>query len=59
MIEFADRVNQEDVRNFVTVFVAAKRTGGDSIIIIRNAVKDISEKLKWRKKYRHYWWQKN
>ena len=49
MIEFADRVNQEDVRNFVTVFVAAKRTGGDSITMIRNAVKDISEKIEVEK----------
>lgn len=49
MIEFADRVGQEDVRNFVTVFVAAKRTGGDSIIIIRNAVRDISEKIEVEK----------
>jgi tight adherence protein B len=47
--EFADRVNQEDVRNFVTVFAAAKRTGGDSITIIRNAVKDISEKIEVEK----------
>lgn len=45
MREFADRVNQEDADSFVTVFVTAKRTGGDSITIIRNAVHDISEKI--------------
>ncbi|CUX37110.1 type II secretion system F family protein [Clostridium sp. C105KSO13] len=49
MTEFADRVNQEDVRNFVTVFVAARHTGGDSITIIRNAVRDISDKIEVEK----------
>jgi len=43
--EFAERVNQEDVRNFVSVFSAAKRMGGDSITIIQNATKSISEKI--------------
>ena len=43
--EFADRVGQEDVSNFVSVFVAAKRAGGDSIEMIRNAVKQICEKI--------------
>jgi tight adherence protein B len=45
MMEFADRVIQEDVHHFVTVFVTAKRSGGDSITLIRNAVRDISEKI--------------
>ncbi len=45
MTEFADRVIQEDVLNFVTVFVTAKRSGGDSITLIRNAVRDISGKI--------------
>lgn len=49
MTGFADRVSQEDVHNFVTVFAAAKRAGGDSIAIIRNAVKDISEKIEVEK----------
>lgn len=43
--EFADRVEQEDVKDFVHVFSAAKRSGGDSITIIRNAVRVISEKI--------------
>lgn len=43
--EFAERVGQEDVENFVNVFSAAKRSGGDSISIIRNAVRVISEKI--------------
>ncbi|WP_122644593.1 type II secretion system F family protein [Luxibacter massiliensis] len=45
MGDFAERVEQEDVIGFTAVFTAAKRTGGDSIQIIRNAVKDISEKM--------------
>lgn len=43
--EFADRVRQEDVENFVTVFVSAKKSGGDSIGIIRRSVRTISEKI--------------
>ena len=42
---FAERTGQEDVRNFVNVFAAAKRSGGDSISIIRNAVRIISAKI--------------
>lgn len=43
--EFARRVEQEDVQNFVTVFVMAKRSGGDSISIIKNAIRNICEKI--------------
>lgn len=43
--EFAERTGQEDVEDFVTVFAVAKKNGGDSITIIRNAVKIISEKI--------------
>ncbi|MEG1956396.1 MAG: type II secretion system F family protein [Lachnospiraceae bacterium] len=43
--EFAKRVGQEDVRNFVTVFIVAKRAGGDSIAIIHRAVRIICEKI--------------
>lgn len=42
---FAERVRQEDAENFVTVFAAAKKSGGDSITIIRNAVRIISGKI--------------
>lgn len=49
MTEFAERMNQEDVTSFTTVFVTAKRTGGDSISIMRNAVRDISEKIEVEK----------
>ena len=43
--EFSSRMGQEDVENFVNVFVTAKKSGGDSISIIRNAVRVISEKM--------------
>ena len=42
---FAERVRQEDAENFVTVFAAAKKSGGDSITIIRNSVRIISGKI--------------
>lgn len=42
---FAERTGQEDVEDFVNVFAAAKKNGGDSILIIRNAVRIISEKI--------------
>lgn len=43
--EFALRVKTEDVRNFVIVFVAAKRSGGNMIAIIQNTVNQISDKI--------------
>ena len=43
--EFAARVGDEDVQIFVTVFNMAKRSGGDSLEIIRNVVRQMSEKL--------------
>lgn len=43
--EFVYRVDQEDVSNFVTVFMTAKRTGGDSIGIVKNTARDISDKI--------------
>ncbi|WP_346910152.1 type II secretion system F family protein [Faecalicatena orotica] len=49
MTEFAERVNQEDVTSFTTVFVTAKRTGGDSITIMRDTVRDISGKIEVEK----------
>lgn len=49
MWEFSQRIEQEDVHNFVIVFTAAKRTGGDSIAILRNAARDISEKIETEK----------
>lgn len=43
--EFTVRTEEEDVQLFVTVFSLAKRSGGDMIQIIRNAVNQISEKV--------------
>lgn len=43
--EMSGRIHQEDVENFVTVFATAKRTGGDSIAILRNTVKIIGDKI--------------
>lgn len=42
---FAKRVQQEDVENFVTVFATAKRIGGDSISILRDTVRMIAGKI--------------
>ena len=46
LTSFSKRVNQEDVNNFVTVFAAAKRTGGDSISILKETVRIIGGKIK-------------
>lgn len=43
--EFAARVALEDVKNFISVFTAAKRSGGDMIAIIQNTSAQISEKI--------------
>ena len=43
--EFAARTGDEDVETFVTVFSMAKRSGGDTLEIIRNAVRQMSEKI--------------
>lgn len=43
--DLADRVQDEDVETFVTVFAMAKRSGGDAIEIIRNAVRQMGEKI--------------
>lgn len=45
MEEFALRTGQEDVESFVNVFAASKKSGGDSISVIRNSVKIITEKM--------------
>lgn len=50
--EFAGRTGQEDVENFVNVFATAKKSGGDSIAIIRNAVQLISDRIDTEKEIR-------
>lgn len=43
-MEFAQRVDLTQVDSFVTVFVQAKRSGGDSIAILRKAVSHMRER---------------
>ena len=43
--EFAARTGDEDVQTFVTVFNMAKRSGGDTLEIIRNVVRQMGEKI--------------
>ena len=43
--EFASRTELTEVRSFVTVFTLSKRSGGDSIAIIRNAIRQISDRM--------------
>lgn len=43
--ELAARTADEDVQTFVTVFNMAKRSGGDTMEMIRNVVRQMSEKL--------------
>ena len=50
--QFARRVEQEDVEDFVNVFTAAKKSGGDSIAIVRNSVRLISGKIDTEKEIR-------
>ena len=42
--DFAARVALPEVDTFVTVFSLAKRSGGDSILIIKNAVRQLGDK---------------
>lgn len=43
--DFASRTKDEDVQTFVTVFNMAKRSGGDTLEIIRNVVRQMGEKI--------------
>ena len=43
--EFSQRTGEEDVQTFVTVFVMAKRSGGDMIAIIQDTVMQMSGKI--------------
>ena len=43
--EFAEQVPSEDVKSFVTVFITAKKSGGDMIGIIRNTTNQIGDKI--------------
>lgn len=50
--EFAAQVQQEDADNFSSVFTAAKRAGGDSIMILKNSVDMISGKIEVEREIR-------
>lgn len=52
LTEFSRRVGQEDVENFVTVFVMAKRAGGDSIAILKDTVKIIGVRIETEREIR-------
>ncbi len=41
---FADRVELAEVENFVTIFILSKRSGGNAVLIIKNAIRQISER---------------
>ena len=43
--EFAARTGDEDVQTFVTVFNMAKRSGGDTLEIIRSTVRQMGDKI--------------
>ena len=43
--EFSMRMEDEDVQTFVSAFAMAKRSGGDSMEIIRNVVRQMGEKI--------------
>ena len=45
MQEFAERTGEEDVHTFVTVFALAKRSGGDTLEMIRNVVRQMGDKI--------------
>lgn len=48
MEEWSGRVCQEDVRNFVNVFVMARKSGGNMLGIIKSTTDQIREKLEVR-----------
>lgn len=43
--DFARRVRQEDAEHFAEVFVIAKRTGGDSISVLKSSIRTIGDKI--------------
>lgn len=49
LAEFAGRVNQEDVRNFVTVIATVKKSGGNLAQVIRQTMAQIQQKAEMKK----------
>lgn len=48
MEDWAERVQQEDVRNFVNVFVMAKKSGGNMLGIMKSSADQIRDKMEVR-----------
>ena len=48
-VEWAKRLDLSDARNFVEVFVVAKRTGGNMVKIIQNTVRQIGDEIDVRR----------
>ncbi len=48
LTDLAERSGQEDIESFAEVFAAARRSGGDLMVIIRNTVSSISQKEETR-----------
>ena len=49
LYEWAQRVDQEDLHSFVSVFVAAKKSGGDSLKVIRDSISQIRDKMEMQR----------
>ena len=52
MEEMAVRTRQEDVINFVTVYSAAKRSGGDAVAIMEETVRQMNDRLETEEEIR-------
>lgn len=49
LTEWSRRVDQEDLRSFVNVFSAAKKSGGDSLAVIRDSISQIRAKMEMQR----------
>ena len=49
LMDFSNRAHIEDIYNFVSVFVMAKKSGGDLVRIIKDTTKIINEKIEIQK----------
>lgn len=52
LMEFADRVELEDIRNFAEIFMVAKRSGGDLSGIMRHTAEVIRDKMQVKEEIR-------
>jgi len=49
LIDFSNRAHCDDIYNFVSVFIMAKKSGGDLVRIIRDTTKIINDKIEIQK----------